>query len=100
MERDPGLTGYRCRGPHSLLTVAADGAITDCRRRDVALAHVGSLRSGGGRLTDVFALPRRRSLLEEAGGCTVCNNPDIIELSWLWDARPELLGKVIELARR
>ena len=27
-------------------------------------------------------------------GCTKCNNPDVIELSWLWDLRPVMLGKV------
>ena len=30
--------------------------------------------------------------------CTKCNNPDVIELSWLWDLRPAMLRKVVELA--
>ena len=36
----------------------------------------------------------------EAARCTKCNNPDVVELSWLWDLRPVMLGKVLELARR
>ena len=100
LERDPGLTAYRCRGPHSLLTVAADGAIRDCRRRDRPLAHVNGLRASGRGLNSVFALPRRRELLAEAGGCTSCNNPDVIETSWLWDLRPAMLQKVVALAGR
>ncbi len=100
LERDPGLTAYRCRGPHSLLTVAPDGAIRDCRRRDVPLAAVDELRISGRGLASVFALPRRRALLAEAGSCTACNNPDVIEMSWLWDLRPAMLKKVVELAGR
>ncbi len=95
---DPALTGYRCRGPHSVVTVMADGGVRDCRRRDVALADVRELRAAGGRLADVFTLPRRRELLGEADACTVCNNPDVIELSWLWDGRPAMLRKVLALA--
>ena len=37
---------------------------------------------------------------DEAASCTKCNNPDVIELSWLWDLRPVMLGKVAELAGR
>jgi len=100
LERDPGLTAYRCRGPHSLLTVAPNGAIRDCRRRDVPLADVDDLRVSGRGLASVLALPRRRGLLAEADGCTACNNPDIIEMSWLWDLRPAMLKKAVELAAR
>jgi len=100
LERDPRLTGYRCRGPHSLLTVAADGAIRDCRRRERPLADARELRASGRGLSSVLGLPRRRELLAEAGSCTACNNPDIVEMSWLWDLRPAMLQKVIELAGR
>jgi len=100
LERDPALNDYRCRGPHSLLTVEADGTVRDCRRRDRPLADVDDLRVAGRDLAEVFALPRRRELLAEAEGCTACNNPDVIETSWLWDLRPAMLGKVAELAGR
>ncbi|MBN2204113.1 MAG: radical SAM protein [Thermoleophilia bacterium] len=100
LERDPQLTGYRCRGPHSLLTVAPDGAIRDCRRRDVPLVAVDELRVSGRGLAGALALPRRRELLAEADGCTACNNPDIIEMSWLWELRPAMLKKAVELAAR
>jgi MoaA/NifB/PqqE/SkfB family radical SAM enzyme len=100
LQRDPELDGYRCRGPHSLLTVAADGAVGDCRRRDVPLADVRALRASGRSLSSILTLARRRELLAETDSCTSCNNPDIIEMSWLWDLRPSMLRKVLELARR
>jgi MoaA/NifB/PqqE/SkfB family radical SAM enzyme len=100
LERDPALNGYRCRAPHSLLTVLPDGAVEDCRRRDRPLADVAALRAARRPLSDVFGLPRRRELLREAARCTVCTNADVIELSWLWDLRPAMLRKVLDLASR
>ena len=96
--RDPALSDYRCRGPHSLLTVLSDGGVRDCRRRSRSLADVTRLRAEGRPLGSVFDLARRRELLREAETCTVCNNPDVIELSWLWELRPAMLRKVLELA--
>jgi hypothetical protein len=100
LQRDPGMNGYRCRGPHSVLTVMADGGVRDCRRRDRPMADLRELRASGRPLASVLDLPRRRELLAEAGSCTVCNNPDVVELSWLWDLKPAMLRKVAELALR
>jgi MoaA/NifB/PqqE/SkfB family radical SAM enzyme len=100
LARDPDLHGYRCRMPRALLTVEADGAIRDCLRTDRPLAHVRDLRAAGDSLSSIFSLARRRELLAEAAFCTKCNNPDVIELSWLWDLRPTMLRKVAELASR
>jgi hypothetical protein len=61
---------------------------------------VDELRVSGRGLAGALALPRRRELLAEADACTACNNPDIIEMSWLWDLRPAMLKKALELAAR
>jgi MoaA/NifB/PqqE/SkfB family radical SAM enzyme len=98
LESDPSLSGYVCRMPRSLLTVEADGTLRDCLRGDHPLTTVAQLHSAGGHLSDVLSLPRYRALREEAAGCTKCNNPDVIELSWLWDLHPAMLRKVAELA--
>jgi len=98
LENDPGLAGYRCRAPHSLMTVGADGAVRDCRRHDQPIANVMELRASGQALSEALALPRRRELLAEADSCSACNNPDVIELSWLWDLRPVMLKKFVRLA--
>lgn len=98
--RDPHLRGYTCRAPRAVLTVQPDGVVRDCLRRDETLADVRELRAAGRPLGDVFALPRYRELLDDAARCTACNNPDVVELSWLWDLRPAMLGKVLELASR
>ena len=78
----------------------ADGGVRDCRRRDRPMADLRELRASGRPLASVLDLPRRRELLAEAGSCTVCNNPDVVELSWLWDLKPAMLRKVAELALR
>ena len=100
LSRDPELHGYTCRMPRALLTVEADGAIRDCLRTDQPLASMLDLRAANTRLSSVFSLVRRRHLLAEAASCTKCNNPDVIELSWLWDLRPAMLGNVVKLAGR
>ena len=100
LESDPGLAGYRCRAPHSLMTVGADGAVRDCRRHDQPITNVMELRASGQALSEALALPRRLKLLAEADSCSACNNPDVIELSWLWDLRPVMLQKFVRLAAR
>ena len=97
---DPGLTAYTCRAPRARLTVGADGAVRDCMHVDRPLADVAALRKAGGHLADVFRSPEWRRMGDEAAACTKCNNPDVVELSWLWDLRPVMLGKVAELAGR
>ena len=72
----------------------------DCLHLDAPLANVAELRAAGRPLTDLFALPGYRHMLHAAARCTKCNNPDVIELSWLWDLRPAMLGQVLALARR
>jgi len=98
--RDPALGAYTCRAPRAVLTVQPDGVVRDCLRRDEALADVGELRASGKSLTSVFSLPRYREIAGAAAACSACNNPDVVELSWLWDLRPAMLRKVVELASR
>lgn len=96
---DPALTAYVCRAPRARLTVGADGSVRDCLHIDAPIADVAALRAAGRRLGDVLGLPAYRRMLTDAPRCTKCNNPDVIELSWLWELRPAMLGKVLELAR-
>ncbi len=100
MSRDPALDAYVCRAPRAVLTVQPDGAVRDCLRRDQILADVRELRASGATLASVFSRPRYREIVAAAATCTACNNPDVVELSWLWDLRPAMLGKVVELASR
>ena len=99
LTHDPGLTSYTCRAPLAILTVEADGAVRDCTSRERPLLMVGDLMKRGGRLADVFALPRYRQMLSCAERCTACNNPDVIEMSWLWELRPAMLEKAVGLGR-
>jgi len=98
LARDPELRDYRCRAPRARLTVGADGGVRDCSRSDRPLADVRELRAAGEPLARVFGLPGYRRMLERSDSCTKCNNPDVIELSWLWDLRPAMLRKVAELS--
>ncbi len=97
LARDPKLRDYTCRAPRARLTVGADGLARDCSDIDRPLADVRELRAAGEPLSRVFRLPGYRRMLERSRTCTKCNNPDVIELSWLWDFRPAMLRKVAEL---
>ncbi len=94
LERDPGLTTYTCRAPRLILTVQADGSVRDCVARDVPLASVDSLRAEGRPLGRLFQQAEYRRMLDVAETCTVCNNPDVIELSWLWDLELQMVERV------
>jgi len=97
LARDPGLSDFTCRAPRARLTVGADGGVRDCTRNALPLANVRDLRAAGEPLAHVFELPAYRRMLQRSAACTRCNNPDVIELSWLWDLRPAMLRKVAEL---
>ena len=97
LARDPGLRDYACRTPRARLTVGADGRLRDCTHIDRSLADVRELRATGAPLSRVVSLPAYQRLLAQSVACTKCNNPDVIELSWLWDLRPAMLYKVAKL---
>ena len=99
LARDPTLSSYGCRAPQARLTVGADGGVRDCTMGAGALADVRDLRAAGEPLRQVFRLPGYRRMLARSASCTKCNNPDVIELSWLWDLRPATLRKVAELTK-
>ena len=98
LARDPTVDDYICRAPRARLTIGADGSVRDCTHSDQALADVRELRAASEPLSRVFHLPGYRRMLEQSVACTKCNNPDVVELSWLWDLRPAMLRKVAELA--
>ena len=68
LERDPALGTYRCRGPHSVLTVTADGGVRDCRRQGPPAGRRPRLRARGRPLIDVLGLPRRPSCFAKRTG--------------------------------
>jgi MoaA/NifB/PqqE/SkfB family radical SAM enzyme len=98
LARDPALTSYVCRVPRAILTVNADGSIRDCLRREQPLTNVRELMAEGAGLGDILRLPRYQELLEESLSCTACNNPDVLETSWLWELRPVMLERIGRLA--
>lgn len=100
LQADPALSTYACRAPRARLTVAADGSVRDCMHVDRPLTNVRNLSEDGAHLADLFHSPGWRRMGAAAAACTKCNNPDVIELSWLWDLRPVMLAKVAELAGR
>ncbi|MBN1629668.1 MAG: radical SAM protein [Thermoleophilia bacterium] len=100
LERDPGLHGFKCRAPHTTLTVQADGSIRDCTKRDVPLARVADLRRSETSLAELIRRPHYQAMLARAGSCTACNNPDVIETSWAWQLQPFMLRRALRLASR
>ncbi len=100
LERDPFLHDFSCRLPHAVLTVMPDGSFRDCRRRDVALTDVRTLRAKELPLAWLYAQPRYREMLREARTCNVCNNPDVIETSWGWRLCPSMMWRSLTLTAR
>ena len=99
LARDPDLQGYTCRAPAARLTVAADGTVRDCLHTRPPAGRRG--RPAGrprAPLPALFSQPRYRAMTAQATHCRKCNNPDVIELSWLWDLRPAMLRKVLQLS--
>ena len=39
-------------------------------------------------------LSRYQQTVKSAERCTACNNPDVLEISWLWDLERQMLEKV------
>lgn len=90
MQKDP--RSYRCHFPKIILQVEPWGGIIDCMDWNT-YANVRDMP-----FKDI--LNHRRT--QELGGpegenCSVCNNPNRVDMSWFWDLKPEPLATVFKL---
>ena len=78
------MTPYVCRVPFVFVTVTPEGNVTNCFRRD---RPYGNVRRSP--FTDIMKNWDHREAVNATKGCWQCNNPDIVDTSYIWQMRPE-----------
>jgi MoaA/NifB/PqqE/SkfB family radical SAM enzyme len=78
------MTPYVCRVPFVFVTLTPEGNITNCFRCD---RPYGNVRRSP--FTDIMKKWDRREAVNATKGCWQCNNPDIVDTSYIWQMRPE-----------
>lgn len=87
---------FHCRLPRIALIVRPDGEITHCMERET---HLGNVRSE--TIHDILNSQPYRELLQKAPACNRCNNPNIVESSYMWQFQLEpLLNAAKVILRR
>ena len=78
------MTPYVCRVPFVFVTVTPEGNVTNCFNYDSPYGNV---------LTSPFAEImknwNRREAANITKGCWKCNNPDVVDSSYIWEMRLE-----------
>ena len=77
---------FQCHLPRIALIVRPDGNITHCMESATSLGNVTQQP-----LKDILRSPSYRSLLHKSPQCNHCNNPNIIESSYMWQFQLEPL---------
>jgi len=75
-----GSCGYRCHMPKMMMYVDGRGNIEDCLDLDHPIANYREMP-----LAEIMELPRFRQLRVDAEGCSSCNSPTMVDLSFLWE---------------
>ena len=78
------MTPYVCRVPFVFVTLTPEGNVTNCFRRD---RPYGNVRRSP--FTDIMKNWDHREAVNATKGCWQCNNPDIVDTSYIWQMRPE-----------
>ncbi|HEY5956674.1 MAG TPA: radical SAM protein [Polyangiaceae bacterium] len=86
---------YRCHYKKVLLRVEPNGDLLDCTQNAKPMANLRTAR-----LRDVLASERYRQFIKVAEQCHRCRDVGVIELSHIWEGRPEaILNAIRELGR-
>jgi MoaA/NifB/PqqE/SkfB family radical SAM enzyme len=75
---------YVCRSPLVSLTVTPEGNVTNCFRRDRPYGNVRTTP-----FDEIMRNWNRSEAINATKGCWRCNNPDIVDASYIWEIRPE-----------
>jgi MoaA/NifB/PqqE/SkfB family radical SAM enzyme len=78
------MTPYVCRVPFVFVTLTPEGNVTNCFRRD---RPYGNVRRSP--FADIMKNWDHREAVNATKGCWQCNNPDIVDTSYIWQMRPE-----------
>ncbi len=78
------MTPYVCRVPFVSVTVTPEGNVTNCFNHD---RPYGNVRTSP--FDEIMKHWDRREVTNITKGCWKCNNPDVVDTSYLWELRPE-----------
>ncbi len=83
---------YTCRAPLVFITVTPDGDVTSCFRKNNPYGNI--------RETDFARIMKgynRGEALGAAEGCQLCNNPNVVDTSYVWRLSPEPFLNAVRL---
>ncbi len=81
---------YQCRAPLVFLTVNPNGDVVNCFRGDNPYGNVRRVN-----MDQILRRWSRRECFEAAEGCISCNNPNVVDTSYIWHlSREPLLNAV------
>jgi len=78
------MTPYVCRVPLVYVTVTPEGNVTNCFNHD---RPYGNVRASP--FDEIMKRWERREAANITEGCWKCNNPDVVDTSYIWELRPE-----------
>jgi MoaA/NifB/PqqE/SkfB family radical SAM enzyme len=78
------MTPYVCRVPFVYVTVTPEGNVTSCFNHDRPYGNVGA-----SPFDEIVRKWDRRQAANLTKGCWKCNNPDVVDASYIWELRPE-----------
>ncbi len=78
------MTPYVCRVPFVYVTVTPEGNATSCFNRDRPYGNVGV-----SPFDEIMKRWDRRQAAKITKGCWKCNNPDVVDASYIWELRLE-----------
>jgi MoaA/NifB/PqqE/SkfB family radical SAM enzyme len=85
---------YVCRAPFVSVTVTPEGNVTNCFRRDRPYGNVRTTP-----FAEIMKSWDRREAAEATKGCWECNNPDIVDTSYIWEMRREPSWNMLKIFR-
>jgi len=78
------MTPYVCRAPFAFITITPEGNIANCFNYD---RPYGNVRASP--FDEVMKNWDRREAATITKGCWKCNNPDVVDTSFIWELRLE-----------
>jgi MoaA/NifB/PqqE/SkfB family radical SAM enzyme len=75
---------YVCRAPFVFATVTPEGNVTNCFSHD---RPYGNVRTS--QFDEIMKKWNRREVANITKGCWECNNPDVVDTSYIWKLRLE-----------
>jgi MoaA/NifB/PqqE/SkfB family radical SAM enzyme len=78
------MTPYVCHVPFVSVTVTPEGNVTNCFNCD---RPYGNMRAS--QFDEIMKNWDRRRAANITRGCWKCNNPDVVDTSYIWELRPE-----------